>query len=59
MPLIRQMDRFAQLLTGIILAACAAVFAFAVYVRDYPWPDAFMVVIGSPSPPFPRACLRS
>ena len=45
-PLIRQMDRFAQLLTGIILAACAAVFAFAVYVRDYPWPDAFMVVIG-------------
>jgi len=45
-PLIRQMDRFARLLTGIILAACAAVFAFAVYVRDYPWPDAFMVVIG-------------
>ena len=45
-PLIRQMDRFARLLTVLILAVCAAVFAFAVYMRDYPWPDAFMVVIG-------------
>ncbi len=45
-PLIRQMDHFARLLTFIILAVCAAVFLFAVYVRDYPWPDAFMVVIG-------------
>ena len=45
-PLIRQMDRFAKLLTGLILVACALVFGFAVYVRDYPWPEAFMVVIG-------------
>ena len=45
-PLIRQMDRFARLLTVVILVVCAAVFAFAVYVRDYPWADAFMVVIG-------------
>jgi len=45
-PLIRQMDRFARLLTGLILAVCAAVFLFAVYVRDYAWPEAFMVVIG-------------
>jgi magnesium-transporting ATPase (P-type) len=45
-PLIRQMDRLARLLTGLILAACTLVFLFAVYVRDYPWPEAFMVVIG-------------
>jgi magnesium-transporting ATPase (P-type) len=45
-PLIRQMDRFARLLTGLILAACTGVFLFAVYARDYPWPEAFMVVIG-------------
>ena len=45
-PLLRQMDQFARLLTVLILVVCAAVFAFAVYVRDYPWPDAFMVVIG-------------
>ncbi len=45
-PLIRQMDRFARVLTAVILAVCAAVFVFAVYVRDYQWPEAFMVVIG-------------
>lgn len=45
-PLIRRMDEFARLLTVFILAACAAVFLFAVYVRDYPWQEAFMVVIG-------------
>ena len=44
--LIRQMDRFARLLTGLILAVCTFVFLFAVYARDYPWPEAFMVVIG-------------
>jgi magnesium-transporting ATPase (P-type) len=45
-PLIRQMDRFARILTAVILVVCAAVFVFAVYVRDYQWPEAFMVVIG-------------
>ncbi len=45
-PLIKQMDQFARLLTFIILAACAGVYVFAVYVRDYPWQEAFMVVIG-------------
>ncbi|WP_069443153.1 HAD-IC family P-type ATPase [Methyloceanibacter stevinii] len=39
-PLIRRMDQFARLLTVFILAACAAVFLFAVYVRDYPWQEA-------------------
>ena len=37
---------FAEKLTIVILGICAAVFAFAVFVRDYPWPDAFMVIIG-------------
>lgn len=45
-PLIRRMDQFARLLTFFILAACAAVFLFAVYVRAYAWQEAFMVVIG-------------
>jgi magnesium-transporting ATPase (P-type) len=45
-PLLRQMSDFGQRLTALILAGCAAVFAFAVFVRDYPWADAFMVVIG-------------
>ena len=45
-PLLRQMDHFARLLTLVILTGCAAVFLFAVYVRDYPWQEAFMVVIG-------------
>lgn len=45
-PLLRQMDHFARLLTVVILTGCAAVFLFAVYVRDYPWQEAFMVVIG-------------
>ena len=45
-PLLRQMGEFARLLTIIILIGCAAVFAFAVLARDYPWQEAFMVVIG-------------
>ncbi|MDJ0513691.1 MAG: cation-transporting P-type ATPase [Methyloceanibacter sp.] len=45
-PLIRQMNRFARLLTVIILAVSAVILLFAVYGRDYAWPDAFTVVIG-------------
>jgi magnesium-transporting ATPase (P-type) len=45
-PLIRQMDGFARRLTLIILAVCAAAFAFALLVRDYAVGDAFMAVIG-------------
>jgi magnesium-transporting ATPase (P-type) len=45
-PLIRQMDRFANLLTAIILAISAAVFAFAWGLRGYALPDAFMTVVG-------------
>ncbi len=45
-PLLRQMHVFARKLTAIILVVSAAVFAFAVFVRDYDWAEAFMVMIG-------------
>jgi magnesium-transporting ATPase (P-type) len=45
-PLLRQMNALARKLTLIILAGSAAVFAFAVLVRDYLWQEAFMVMIG-------------
>ncbi|MGK2921849.1 MAG: cation-transporting P-type ATPase [Methyloceanibacter sp.] len=45
-PLLRQMSDFGRRLTALILAGCVTVFAFAVFVRDYSWPEAFMVVIG-------------
>ncbi len=45
-PLLRQMTILAQRLTLIILVMSVAVFVFAVFVRGYPWPEAFMVMIG-------------
>jgi magnesium-transporting ATPase (P-type) len=45
-PLLRQMDRFARQLTVTILTLSAIVFGFAVLVRSYPWPEAFMAVVG-------------
>ncbi len=45
-PLIRQMDRFARVLTLVILAGALAVFAFATTARGYAPADAFMVVVG-------------
>jgi magnesium-transporting ATPase (P-type) len=45
-PLIRQMDRFANLLTLVILAISAIVFAFAWGLRGYALADAFMIVVG-------------
>ncbi len=44
-PLLRQMDGFARRLTVIILAICAAAFAFAILVRGYAVGDAFMAMI--------------
>ena len=44
--LLRQMAILAQRLTLVILVMSAAVFGFAVLVRDYAWPEAFMVMIG-------------
>jgi magnesium-transporting ATPase (P-type) len=45
-PLIRQMDRFANILTVVILASSAAVFVFAWGLRNYALPDSFMTVVG-------------
>jgi magnesium-transporting ATPase (P-type) len=45
-PLLRQMNAFAGQLTIAILSLAAATFAFAVWVRDYAWAEAFMVVVG-------------
>jgi magnesium-transporting ATPase (P-type) len=45
-PLIRQMNEFARTLTIIILAVSVLTFLFAVFVRAYPWQEAFMVMIG-------------
>ena len=45
-PLIRQMDRFANILTVVILAISAAVFVFAWGLRNYDLADAFMTVVG-------------
>jgi len=44
-PLLRQIDSFARLLTLVILAFGAALFAFAVYVRDFAWADALIAVV--------------
>jgi magnesium-transporting ATPase (P-type) len=45
-PLVRQMNQFARQLTAVILAIAVAVFGFAVWLRDYTWPEAFMAVVG-------------
>jgi magnesium-transporting ATPase (P-type) len=45
-PLTRQMDRFARALTFVIIAVCAAVFAWAQLRHGYAVGDAFMVVVG-------------
>lgn len=45
-PLLKQIDRFARWLTLIIVAAGAAVFAFAVLVRGYALEDAFLAMVG-------------
>lgn len=45
-PLTRQMDQFARALTLVIVAVCAVVFAWAHLRHDYPFGEAFMVVVG-------------
>ena len=44
-PLLLQMERFARRFTWIVLAATALLFAFAVLVRDFSWPDALIAVV--------------
>ncbi len=45
-PLIHQMNRFARVLTGFVLAVSAVVLAFVLLVRDMAFAEAFMVVVG-------------
>lgn len=45
-PLLRQMDRFARLLTGFVLALAVLMFGYAVWLAAYPPDEAFMVVVG-------------
>ncbi|MDO8874603.1 MAG: cation-transporting P-type ATPase [Pseudolabrys sp.] len=45
-PLVRQMNQFARQLTVVILGIAAAAFVFAIWLRAYSWPDAFMAVVG-------------
>lgn len=44
-PLLRQINRFGQRLTWIAIAGAALLFAFAVLVRGYAWPDAMIAVV--------------
>jgi magnesium-transporting ATPase (P-type) len=44
-PLIRQMNEFARHITVLILSIAAMMFVFAVMVRGYPWPEAFMIIV--------------
>lgn len=45
-PLLRKIDVFARRLTFVILVLSAAIFGFAVTVRDYAPEEAFLVIIG-------------
>jgi len=45
-PLIKQMSDLARKLTLLILLVSAAVFVFAIFVRHYHWPEAFIVMVG-------------
>jgi len=44
-PLLEQIDRFARRFTWFVLAGGAALFAFAVLVRDYAWVEALIAVV--------------
>jgi len=45
-PLLRQIDRFARILTFVILGVCAAVFIYAVRLGGYAAEDAFLAMVG-------------
>ena len=44
-PLLRQINRFGTQFTWIAIAVAAALFAFAVILRGYQWPDALIAVV--------------
>lgn len=45
-PLIQQMEVFARYLTGFVLVLAMAVLAFMLVLRDTPFSEAFMIVVG-------------
>jgi len=45
-PLLRQIGRFARVLTAVILSICVAFFAFAVVMRDYSPQYALLAMVG-------------
>ncbi|MGY6533261.1 cation-translocating P-type ATPase [Glycocaulis sp.] len=45
-PLVRQMGVFARWLTGVLAVLASAVLAFTLLVRQEPFADAFMIVVG-------------
>ncbi len=44
-PLLRQINRFGSRFTWVCVAASAALFAFAVLLRGYTWPEALVAVV--------------
>ena len=44
-PLLRQINRFGRRITAFAFVAAAALFAFAVALRDFAWADALMAVV--------------
>jgi magnesium-transporting ATPase (P-type) len=44
-PLLRQINRFGQVFTGVAIGGAFILFLFAVFVRDYAWADALLVVV--------------
>jgi len=44
-PLLRQIDQFGRRFSATALAASILLFAFAVLVRSFPWPDALIAVV--------------
>ncbi len=45
-PLLRQMTRFGQQLTAVILLLSALTFSFGVWMRGYNWPEMFFAAVG-------------
>ena len=44
-PLLLQIERFARRFTWIVFAVTVLLFVFAVWVRDFAWPDALIAVV--------------
>jgi len=44
-PLLRQINQFGRRFTVLALVAAALLFVFSIFMRDYPWLEALMVVV--------------